>query len=150
MRELDNTQIDRFFIHNPFYGGCFDKDEVSTMSGKQRKFYILNLDTEEGPGTHWVLMSMIDTKTGIYFDSFACPPPTLVYSFMKRNRSENVYNNQIIQELSSENCGYYTCRIGYELSNGKHFLDILDEYSTNERENEEIITKWAHEVGLAR
>jgi hypothetical protein len=149
MKELDNIQIDKFFVNNPFYGGCFSKDEVTRINGEQKKFYILNLDEESGPGTHWVLLSMIDPKTGIYFDSFSCPPPEIVYLFMKKNRPENVYNNGIIQKLSSENCGYYCCRCGYDLSHGEHYLDLLDEYSVNESENEKIITTWSKSVGLS-
>lgn len=66
---------------------------------------VVNLDSVEGDGTHWVCYSK-NGKTVIYFDSFGNlrPPPELIDYFGK---SVNVfYNYTNKQKVNTSNCGH--------------------------------------------
>jgi len=134
--------IDNFFESNPFYGGCFSSHSIKrNINPNEKKFYIVNLDYNRNAGTHWTLVSFIDPTTGIYFDSFAVPPPQTLYQFMKKHRKENIMNSNVIQKLSSENCGYYCCYVGKMLSEyHRKFVDIMNDFSVDEKWNERFIT----------
>ena len=143
MRPLSNVQINNFFRNNNMFGGCFSKDDVEIIDPSLPKFYILNMDSDTGPGTHWVLLSLVNPKVACYMDSFGAPPPQLVEMFMKRVRSQGIYNIVVIQSIKSENCGYYCLYCGSELSKGKSFTDLLDVFDIDEKKNEKFITEWA-------
>jgi len=70
--------------------------------------YIINLQSStQGDGTHWTAL-IIRNDTGLYFDSFGAPPSTEIIDFVKkRKRIHLAFNNEIIQDLKSSNCGYY-------------------------------------------
>ena len=85
----------------------------------ERKFYIINLDDESGPGTHWVVLYNL-RKRPIYFDSFGVWPPK------ELGPIENLVNNEYrIQSFNSSSCGLYCIYIIDELLTGRDFLDIL-------------------------
>jgi len=70
--------------------------------------YIINLQSStQGDGTHWTAL-IIRNDTALYFDSFGAPPSTEIIDFVKkRKRIHLAFNNEIIQDLKSSNCGYY-------------------------------------------
>ena len=70
--------------------------------------YFINLESStQGSGSHWLFLA-IHGKNSFYFDSFGVVPPTEVRTFVKRRRQSHLgFNNSIIQDLRSENCGYF-------------------------------------------
>ena len=85
----------------------------------QKKFYIINLDDETGPGTHWVLMYNIQNPP-IYFDSFGVWPPRELYQIKNL-----LFNEYRVQKLDSNLCGLYVIYIVDELLKKREFMDIL-------------------------
>lgn len=67
---------------------------------------IINLDDENGPGTHWVAYSKHDTKVK-YFDSFGDlkPPVELVKYFGAA--VDITYNYKRLQTFNSYRCGHF-------------------------------------------
>jgi hypothetical protein len=70
--------------------------------------YIINLQSStQGNGTHWTAL-IIRNDTALYFDSFGAPPSTEIIDFVKKRKNIHLaFNNEIIQDLKSSNCGYY-------------------------------------------
>jgi len=70
--------------------------------------YIINLQSStQGDGTHWTAL-IIRNDTALYFDSFGAPPSTEIIDFVKKRKNIHLaFNNEIIQDLKSSNCGYY-------------------------------------------
>lgn len=66
---------------------------------------IINLDNEEGPGTHWVAYK----KRGVnvkYFDGFGdLRPPAELVKYLGRG-SKITYNYNRYQNYNSFNCGH--------------------------------------------
>lgn len=70
--------------------------------------YIINLQSStDGNGLHWLALR-ISGKEAFYADSFGAPPPIEIIAFVKRRKGVRFgYSNVIIQNLGSENCGYF-------------------------------------------
>lgn len=71
--------------------------------------YIINLDdsTTMKYGTHWTCLIIINSYA-LYYDSFGLPIPKPIKSFIRRNRSKQIYYSvDQIQALPSVACGYY-------------------------------------------
>ena len=98
----------------------------------ERKFYIINLDDESGPGSHWVVLYNL-RKTPIYFDSFG------VWLPKELTKIKNLVINECrVQSLNSTTCGLYCIYIIDELLAGREFVDILLDFSPSDYENNEF------------
>ena len=111
LQALSNLQIDDYFQNEPKYGGCMSKIEIGRFGKGNPYFYILNMDTSEGPGTHFTLLFMCNPDVGIHFDSFGMAPPEQIVRYMKKCRTENIRNIGIIQDIRASSCGYFACYI---------------------------------------
>ena len=120
---LSNFRIDRYYSHEPRYGGCMAQS--SLKKAQNGKFYILNLDRPSGPGTHWVLLSMLSNKP-VYFNSFGFGPDEPIIKAVGRKKIQ--YSDVDIQPISSEDCGYYCIAIANELLSGRSFKQALEKF----------------------
>lgn len=78
------------------------KDELPLLPFKNGLHIILNLASENHPGTHWT--ALVTNKNKIYyFDSFGAIPPESVFIFAKNRRI--VYNDYQIQHFNQTDCG---------------------------------------------
>lgn len=134
LRALSNHDIIHYFKKNLNFGGCISKDEMlrqePLLRFNDRRFWVVNMEnSNKGGGTHWILVSLLDPKHGIYFDSYATPPPRDILAFMKRYRSVNYMNEEQIQDIMSLSCGWYCLYIADQLTGGRKYLDILSDFT---------------------
>ena len=135
---LSNIQIDRYYSHEPHYGGCMA--QASLKKAQNGKFYILNLDKPSGPGTHWVLLSLLN-HSQVYFNSFGFPPDEPIIRAVGRRKTIQ-YSDVDIQPISSEDCGYYCIAIANELLKGRSFEQALEKFHIKRlNKNDKIATK---------
>jgi hypothetical protein len=87
----------------PHFIGVFSRDKLPRCP-KQIESAIVNLDIEDGTGTHWVAYRKIG-KTVEYYDSFGnIPPPKELQTYL--NGCEIIYNYDRHQKYNTENCGH--------------------------------------------
>ena len=143
MGELSNFNIMDYFEENKNknFGGIYAKDELPHIKIK-KKFYIINLDDDDGPGTHWVLASNMDDKYVIYVDSYGAPAPNEALAFMKSAKNKKIiYNTSQIQEIGSAVCGYY-CLFFAEQLPEHNIVDLLYFFGNNTAENDKELLKY--------
>lgn len=84
-------------------------------------FFIVNLDTSDKPGSHWVaiLISPVREIYNEYFDSYGLKPPTEIADYLDNNY---IMQSKCLQSFQSTICGqwcifyvWHRCR-GYTLS----------------------------------
>ena len=157
MKPLSNIDINKYFRRNPYYGGTVPKDLLHIEPKKYgddlthaRKFWIVNMDDSTGPGTHWVLVSLLNPEISIYMDAFSVDPGKGILKFMKKWRPEVAMNENIVQDVNSTNCGYFCAFVAEELCKGKLFMDIMDSFSPEPKKNEQMITEWAKRVKIGQ
>ena len=64
--------------------------------------------SSKGTGSHWVSLFII-RDNGYYFNSFGGPPPIVECEFVKKRKGSHLYyNNWIIQDLQSSDCGFFS------------------------------------------
>lgn len=144
--DLSNEDIDRYEKNNSYYGGCYMRNNLPTLL--RSKFYIVNLDSTKGPGTHWVLLYAVRPTEIYYFDPMGIPyPPKEVLERMKASKKKSDFNNSDVQTLRSESCGYFCMMLADMLMQEptKPFKDVVDSHfkssSLQDRKNNEGVLK---------
>ena len=91
----------------------FDGDFSKESRQDNNNCGIINLDSNNGPGTHWACY--VDY---FYFDPFGLPPPGNIH-FIKR------YNTLQYQKKISVLCGYFCLFFIKKFQDGNSIYDIL-------------------------
>jgi len=98
---MDSFQILNAAKRIPYFKGVFMRNELKKPPRKNESL-IINLDTNKGPGTHWVAVKKRGSKI-IYFDPFGVQPPKEVIRYYKPDTV--YYSTETIQKLNASNCG---------------------------------------------
>lgn len=137
IRPLSNIDIMNYYSSDLLFKGVFSRNQLPTKIEKGN--YIINLDDNTGPGTHWVAVSNVLKDKCVYFDSFGVYIPEEVVKFMKTSGKEIIRNMYRIQAKKSVMCGYYCIDF---FNNVKRFTDwLLDFDPKNYSKNDWIVKK---------
>ena len=118
-----NKMLRRCKITSKYYAGCFACDDPPTIL-KFPASLVLNTDNRRECGTHWTALFCINKSEVYYFDSFGDEPNPCIQKYLKKFKKVHK-NKQIIQNILSENCGYYCIFFIYLCSKGLTFNQIL-------------------------
>ena len=121
--ELSNFDLIEANKNDSSFGGCFSRNDLP--NSLDAKYYIINMDSKSGPGTHWVLVDNRRSNECIYFDSYGMPPPEEVLQRMTKTGKSLVYNDADLQELGSEQCGWWCEYVAEELAKGENFRKVV-------------------------
>ena len=81
-------------------------DEIEVLSYPSA--YVINSDTSNKKGEHWVAVYFDKNRRGKYFYSYGLPPAILgPEAYMDRFSLDWIYNRKTIQSLFSNVCGHY-------------------------------------------
>ena len=117
---LSNFDLEKIAKDFPFWRGIFSRDQLPKKPNK-RECGILNLDSIDGPGTHWVAWYK-NKGTKYYFDSYGIQPPEEMHKYLK---SPILYNSIQIQEPGTYICGHLCIYVLEELNEGKDLLPVV-------------------------
>ena len=147
---MDSTQIEKLLWANKWtrkqFLGCFAADQLPSKFDKFPCCLIINLDTINKPGSHWVAAYIKNYSKCYYFDSYGplnCLNPAYIkpkpycisgpnftiYDFSNYFKSVTT-NKSIYQSIISSNCGHfciyfiYSMCIGISYSKIISFLDV--------------------------
>lgn len=126
------------------FAGVVPSNKLPIMRLGDKEFYIVNLDTSDSPGSHWVGL-FIKGDEAAYFDPLALPfTNKLIIQSLKAYKIENIiYNTKQIQSFSSESCAKFVILFGVCVVKLKFsftsFLDLF--YCQRIRDNEIYINK---------
>ena len=115
--------------------------------------YIINLDSSNhSSGTHWTALT-IHGKEAAYFDSFGALPCVELIAFCKkRHGMKMVFNNWVIQDLDSDNCGSFCLALLLFLKRHPErplfnaFNWFVNGFSGNTKENDSILASFFKET----
>ena len=105
------------------FRGVYSRDNLPTKI-RQRECGIINLDTQIGPGTHWVCYRNIDGNCE-YFDSFGLPMAEEISEYLSTSGKQIFYSTDEIQERNSVLCGYWCLYYLRERQKGISMLDTI-------------------------
>ena len=146
MGSLSNYEIEDVARH---YGinliDCCMKDELPNIV--KNGYYIINLESSsQGDGTHWTTL-IVQPNIAVFFDSFGAPPSTEIVDFVKKRKGIHMaFNNEIIQDLSSDNCGFFCLYLCWFVKNHKGDLvkttDVFTRlFDENTKQNDSILRR---------
>ena len=114
----------------PNFKGVFTRDQLPEKIGN-RESGIVNFNTSEEPGSHWVAYFRDGSKK-IYFDSFGQVIPTEIQKYLKtkdeyRNNLPVIERNtDVVQEPNTVICGQFYLYVLDNLSKGVNFQEIIN------------------------
>lgn len=140
-RTLLSTDIINHFKHNKNFGGYYAQDELPKKV--KNKFYVINMDSKNGPGTHYVCIYNCKPNVCIYFDSYGISPPEPIRKFMRTSKKTMIYPDLDLQDFESSNCGYFCVYVITQLEGGKTLNHIVfnDFNTTRIDQNEKKMNK---------
>ena len=97
---MGNYQILKLAKNIPYFRGVYMRNELRTP--RRNESLIINLDSNNGPGTHWVAVKKRGNRV-MYFDPFGIQPPKEVISYYKP--LPVFYTTRKIQRFNANNCG---------------------------------------------
>ena len=86
---MDDFTINKILLSNKVtkdsFIGVFSSDTLPSYA--QTGYYVVNLDTSQQPGSHWIAIKISKSKCkNEYFDSYGLGPPTVHFKrFMMHN-----------------------------------------------------------------
>ena len=119
-RKLSNFDLEKAAKDIPFWRGIFSRDKLPDAPN-ERECGILNLDSSDGKGTHWVAWHK-NKNTKYYFDSYGIQPPTEIINYLK---SPIHYNSSLLQEPNTHICGHLCIYVLKQLSQNRDLLPIV-------------------------
>ena len=130
------------FLIRKTFGGVFPCDTLP-LNRKQFSTFIVNLDTHDQAGTHWIAIFFDKNNRVFYFDSYGIEPTNKnILNFMKRNAKEIFYNKFCFQDDSTTTCGYF-CLYFLHCSVRNSTMEKLNK--KKKKENEIFIKKFVHQ-----
>lgn len=100
------ASANKLFTKDEFLG-VFASDNLPKSVGPfNHTSLIVNLDTNNLPGTHWVAIITRENEA-YYFDPFGRSPPLIIASWLNKYFDDWRYNNRQVQTISSTYCGYF-------------------------------------------
>lgn len=100
---------------------------------------VLNLDTHDQPGSHWVAL-FLDTDKNIveYFDSFGDQPPQEVHDWVKtlsRRQKWKLRVNHRVHQLRNSECGVYAIHFIVRRLSGESYNKVINNIIRDDRMN---------------
>ena len=105
------------------FRGVYSRDALPTKIRKECG--IINLDSQIGPGTHWVAYRNINDFACEYFDSFGLTMPSDVRNYLSTSGKQIFYSGDDIQERDSVLCGYWCLYYLLERQNDVPMLNVI-------------------------
>ena len=87
--------------------------------------FVVNSDTSQLPGEHWIAFYYTDIDNSEFFDSYGLSP--LVYGF----DVDSLYSSRCLQSSTSTVCGQYCIYFLYHRSLKHSFHTILNAFSNS-------------------
>ena len=105
------------------FRGIYSRDALPPKMLKN-EVGIINLDSQIGPGTHWVAYRNGE-KHAEYFDSFGLIMPNEVMNYLGTSGKKIFYSGDEIQERDSVLCGYWDLYYLLERQRGVPMLNVI-------------------------
>ena len=137
---MNTSQLENYMKSDPYisklYGGVVAVDQLPLLPSKP-SVYIVNCDPIALPGSHWVVV-YIDNVCE-HFDSAGIKPRPDFEQYLVLQGSPYMYNNQRVQDFTSDTCGLFCLFYCYFRCRGYSFAAIMNMFSDYLMLNEVVV-----------
>ena len=137
MRKCGNQYSKRLFI------GVFARDALPKGIVSYPCSLIINTDTKNLPGKHWVSIFISSYKEGEYFDSFGREPSQDIAIWLNKFTVKwKKVNSVILQNPLSTSCGQFVLFYINERPLVSNHFHIVRQFHANTFSNEQLVTHY--------
>ena len=122
-------------ITQKFFAGVVSQDQLSLLQPSRPSFYIVNTDTEGGPGLHWTSIFVTKDNCCEFFYSLAKPPGQYsdnFVDFLIENGPNYLMSTKQIQSFDSTACGQFCIFYAVHRCLAYSFEEIIDMFSATD------------------
>ena len=138
-KPLSNFDLEKWVddLEIKYFRSIYSRDRLPDQIRK-KECGIINLDSIEGQGTHWVCYRNIDSNMAEYFDPFGLIMPHEIRHYLSTSRKKIVFSQDEIQNRNTVLCFYWCLYYLIERQKGKSILDVIHHDSFDE-DNSDLI-----------
>lgn len=127
---LTNHELDLYLSRLPHYRAIYSHDTLPPKMNPD-ELTVVNLDSQAGPGTHWVGLANRKTLPFVlYYDSFGVPPSQPIARYLATSGKPIMYSSGNSQQIESVLCGAYVAKVLRLLSGKSHPIDAVHVFGT--------------------
>ena len=94
--------------------------------------FIVNTDTSDKPGSHWIVVFVKDCKISEYFDPLGKSPDGYFSNYLSEQSKSYSYNTKRCQNYGTNICGQYCLFYCYFRARGYSMEDIVKMFDEND------------------
>ena len=106
---------------------------------------VVNLDSSEKKGSHWIVLHHTSNHFIEHFDSIGRKPKDDINDFLFQKKLTYIYNNKRLQSFYSKTCGLFCLFYSYYSSRNEGMVEILKRFGNSYKENEVIVINFYKE-----
>ena len=144
-KPLSNFDLEKWVddLEIKYFRSIYSRDRLPDQT-KKKECGIINLDSIEGQGTHWVCYRNIDKLMVEYFDPFGLIMPHEISHYLSKSGKSIVLSQDEIQNRDTVLCGYWCLYYLVERQKGKSILDVIHHDSFDENNSDFIQDYFIH------
>ena len=125
-KPLSNFDLEKWIddLEIKYFRSTHSRDRLPDQI-KKKECGIINLDSIEGQGTHWVCYRNIDKLMVEYFDPFGLIMPHEISHYLSKSGKKIVFSQDEIQNRDTVLCGYWCLYYLTERQKGKSILEVI-------------------------
>ena len=125
-KPLSNFDLEKWVddLEIKYFRSIYSRDRLPDQIRK-KECGIINLDSIEGQGTHWVCYRNIDKLVVEYFDPFGLIMPHEISHYLSKSGKKIVFSQDEIQNRDTVLCGYWCLYYLIERQKGKSILEVI-------------------------
>ena len=125
-KPLSNFDLEKWIddLEIKYFRSIYSRDRLPDKI-KKKDCGIINLDSIEGQGTHWVCYRNIDKQMVEYFDPFGLIMPHEVHHYLAKSGKKVIFSQDEIQNRDIVLCGYWCLYYLNERQKGKRILGVI-------------------------
>ena len=147
MKALTTTDLDKGMRHIVDFKGAHPCDMIP-RGLKPPYSIIINTDNGSKPGEHWIALRVVKGKVyfldsfGRRFDDESFPADFRRIINRMTRRKDVIFNNKLIQNITSNACGYYAIYFLDGMSMKKRPKRLLKTFTKDLKKNDAIVVKY--------
>ena len=122
--------------------GVYPLNELPRRVIHRPAFLIVNTQTADLPGRHWLCLLLFNGGYGEVFNSAGQPPPTAVARWMNRMAHVWTYNHETYQSPGTATCGAYCVYVILHRLQYPSLSRTLRPFTPSPRLNDRLITRY--------
>ena len=125
-KPLSNFDLEKWIddLEIEYFRSIYSRDRLPDEI-KKKECGIINLDSIEGQGTHWVCYRNIDKQMVEYLDPFGLIMPHEIHHYLAKSGKKVIFSQDEIQNRDTVLCGYWCLYYLIERQKGKSILDVI-------------------------